>query len=372
MNYLRYRSFFSALIIITTITHQVNAERIVTTMWGKVVVTDPLIEELLDHEIMTRLEHIDQSGPHVYFGITPKFDRLTHSIGVWALVNRVGGSQKQCAAALAHDASHTVFSHLGDVLFKKDTTKGIYEESGHSYQDEIHLYFLKQHNVDLITEKYGIPLDDLNPDLEEYKALEQPLPDMCADRIQYNVHTGVVFNLISTDDAYDIIYNLSFNGEKWYFTDAAIAKKFANLSVHFTQYLWGAPYNGAFYHYFAQALKRSIELKLVSYEDIHFSTDRKVFDILKESKDPSILHAFELCNNIYQSFMVVPYGQGDLNIKPKCRAINPLVLTEVIDQETGEAVSSLKRLSEIDENFAQTFTAVHTWCKTGYGLLLAE
>lgn len=353
-----YRLFFMSLALCT----QLNAERIIDTVWGKEVITDPLIEELLDNEVMTRLESIDQSGPHLYFGITPKFDRLSHSKGVWALVQRAGRTQKECAAALMHDASHTVFSHLGDVIFKKDTTKGVYEEKAHSYQDEIHLYFLKQHGIDAITEKYNIPLEDLNPDLEDYKALEQPLPDMCADRIQYNIHTGVVFNMISTDDACDIVYNLCFDGTHWYFTDPVIAKKFAHLSVHFTKYLWGAPYNGAFYHYFARALRRALELNIITHEDIHFSTDRKVFDILKESNDAAIMHAFELCNNIYQSFMTVPYGQGDLNIKPKCRAINPLVL---VDNE-------FKRLSELDQDFAKEFNAVYQWCKDGYGLLLYE
>ncbi len=350
------------LLFSITINASLKSQTIINTIWGQEIINDPLIETLIKHPLMQRLQHIDQSGPHLYFGILPKFNRYEHSVGVLALLVRAQRSQKECVAGLLHDSSHTVFSHLADVLFKKNNTSTHYHESTHSYQDDIHLEYLQKHTIDDVVNHYGISLEDLNPDKEEYKALEQPLPTMCADRIQYNIHTGVVLNLISTDQARDIINDLIFDGTQWYFTNPQYAKTFALLSVHFTQYLWGAPYNAAFYHYFAQVLRHAVTLNLISYDDIHYSTDKTVFNILEQSKDPFIEAIFTKCNNIYQNFTTVTYGQGDINIKPKYRGINPLVMID----------NQLFKLSEIDIDFNNRFNEVQEWCKKGYGIVLTN
>ena len=164
------------------------------TIWGSAVVENPLTRALLKSPAMERIKHIDQSGPLVYFGLAPEYRRYDHCVGVWDLVRRFGGSDQEQAAALLHDASHTVFSHVADHLFHG-------REKEHSYQDEIHLWFLEKMGIEKILKEHGIDdISILNPDNPDYRRLEQPSPGLCADRIEYLLHTGILFEKLTKEE----------------------------------------------------------------------------------------------------------------------------------------------------------------------------
>ncbi len=130
----------------------------------------------------------------------PSFSRYEHSIGVLALLRKARVPLEEQVAGLFHDVSHTAFSHIADHLFlPKD------ENHVHSYQDTIHLEFLKKMKVDQAVGRYNISIGQMNPDLTQYKAVERPLPDICADRLQYIVHTGVILKKITQEQAKSII-----------------------------------------------------------------------------------------------------------------------------------------------------------------------
>lgn len=112
-------------------------------------------------------------------------------------------------AGLLHDTSHTVFSHLGDHLF-------YHQEKEKSYQDTIHLWFLRSMEIDEIISRHNIAIKYLDPDDPKYTALERPLPDLCADRIQYNIHTAVILNKISKLEAKEIVDDLKFHNGVWF------------------------------------------------------------------------------------------------------------------------------------------------------------
>lgn len=325
----------------------------VFTIWGQEEMDNPLIEEVLASPAMIRLKKIDQSGPPFYFGLTPSFSRYDHCVGVWALLKRVNASEEEQVAGLLHDASHTAFSHLADVLFGHDPV-------AHkcSYQDSIHEWFLEKMHIPMITQKYGISLAQLNPDRKEYTALERPLPHLCADRIHYNIHTGVLFKKITPEEALQIVNDLCFQNDQWFFKTPQLATKFASLSLHFTQTFWGSEYNHIFYQFFSEIIRQAFADKLFSKEDFHFGTDKEILEKIKQSSNPTIKMLLKKCENIYDNFVVVPYGQGIYNHKPKFSGVNPLILTE----------SGLKSLREVDAVFNQEFERVQNWCKNGYGI----
>ena len=78
--------------------------------------------------------------------------------------------------------------------------------------------------------------------------------------------------MIDKKDVREILNDLKFKGGKWFFKDAIIARKFANLSLYFTQNFWGAKWNTMMNIHFANALKRAIKIKLISKDEL-FSTD---------------------------------------------------------------------------------------------------
>ncbi len=336
----------------------VHAKQSVFTMWGYEEMNHPLLEEIFTSPTMVRLDGIDQSGPTAYFGVAPAFSRRDHCNGVWALLKRANVSLEEQLAGLLHDASHTAFSHLADVLFKHD------EVANHGcYQDSIHEWFLDSMKIPAITKKFGISLKMLNPDNASYTALERPLPHLCADRIQYNIHTGVVFHRITQQDACDIVNDLHFEEGRWFFGTPEIAKKFAQLSVTFSRHVWGSEYNHAFYQIFAQILQKAFNEKLITKDEMHFGTDKAILKKLQKSTNPIITELLKQCENIYAHFTVVEYGKGEFNFKPKFRGINPLVRIKK---------NKFKMLTELDADFKKEFEATKKWCETGYGITCAK
>ncbi len=335
-------------------------KQLIQTVWGTEEMEHPLLEELLTSHVMQRLKKIDQSGPTRYFknngkDLVPSFLRYDHSIGVWALTKKAGASIPEQAAALAHDASHTAFSHLADILFNHNEI----DKNG-SYQDSIHLWFLEKMEITPIISRYGLTLEQLEPDLSEYTALEQPSPSLCADRIQYIIHTGVIFNLITEADARTIVESLIFENKTWIFTDKNPAKQFALLSLYFTKHLWGAPYNHAFYQCFSIALREAFKNNLFTKEDFLFGTDQDILDLLLKSNSPTIIEILAKCSDIYSHFTIVPYGDGTYNFKPKCRGVDPLVKNDD---------GTIQKLTEIDSDYKKEFESTKKWCQEGYGLV---
>ena len=306
---------------------------------------------IINSDVMQRLKYIDQSGPARYLGPgLPAFSRYEHSIGVFALLKKVGASKKELVAGLLHDASHTVFSHVGDYIWAKN----INDYSEESFQDKIHLSYLHQAKVESILKIMGMNLGDVDIKKNKYPALEQDLPDMCADRIQYNLHTGLIMGLINKQDVNDIVNDLEFKDGKWFFKDPILARKFANLSLYFTQNFWGAKWNTSMNIHFANALKRALKLNIISTKDL-FSNDRIVMNKLIKNQDYLIQLNLQQCKQPVDKIVGKKYTTEKYH--PKFRGIDPLV-----KKKSGELV----RLTEIDHMFKNSYVTVEKWCKDGF------
>ena len=153
-----------------------SQSKTVQTPYGNVVVTEPVLIELLECSAMERIKKVHQYGSRSLIdGYGKSYTRYNHCIGVWALLRRYGASLEEQVAGLLHDASHTVFSHVGDYLIKQADCKK-------SYQDDIHAEYLAKQGIGKILSKHGMKLEDIVPNSEVHCALDQDLPDLCADR----------------------------------------------------------------------------------------------------------------------------------------------------------------------------------------------
>lgn len=354
-------SIASALLYVSEYKKEVDSVK-VETVWGAEVVTDPCAIELINTPMMQRLQYIDQSGPQSYFGIVdgqptivPHFSRFEHSLGVYLLLVKAGASHDEQMAGLMHDASHTVFSHLGDILFGNgDGVK--------SYQDGIHIDYLRSHTEVMdILKKYNIHVEDMDPDKEEYTALERPSPDLCADRIQYIIHTGVLLNCITKKQAREIVQDLEFKNDIWFFKNKETAALFAHISLYCLQELWGSEENQFFYLLFKHILLRAIAIGLVTADDLHYSIDQQILDRLQASDDSYIQRLLTYTKDWYKHYTAVKYDESDIHYKIKFRGVNPLVLTD----------NGLERLTAIDPEYAQEYEKQRQWCHEGYGLKLS-
>lgn len=321
---------------------------------------DDYIRDFINAPIMQRIKYVDLSGPikFMHVGI-PGISRFDHCIGVWALLKKVGASKQEQIAGLLHDTSHTVFSHVADFLFSEDSSAKEYKNS--SYQDTTHMQFLSKMNIYPILEKHGLTLEDVDIDQKEYLALEQPLPDICADRIDYNIRTGVAFKIISKDEAHKIINDLQYVNKKWFFINIENAAILGKLSINFTKNFWGKKEEHSIMIHFAKALKRALKISLIYYDDL-YSTDDIVFNRLADSKDSIIQLMLKQCREPVRKFSEYKYKK--IKVYPKFRGIDPLV----------KSLHSRKmlRLTELDQEFKKEFKFVNSWCQKGYEIDILE
>ncbi|WP_316821852.1 HD domain-containing protein [Pedobacter gandavensis] len=164
----------------------------------------PLVfEDLLASPALKRLGGVHQSG--AIFLVNPELNhtRLEHSTGVMLLIRKLGGSELEQIAGLLHDLSHTAFSHVGDYVFKNK------EEN---YHEEMFAEVLMNSDIPDILKKHGYHLDQILDG--KFPLLEQPLPDLCADRLDYTLRDSIHAGLINRPAAKLFLEHIKVQDER--------------------------------------------------------------------------------------------------------------------------------------------------------------
>jgi len=311
------------------------------TIYGNFEINDPVIIELLSHPMMLRLKNIRQYGVNYYVIKPEKYHRYEHSVGVYLLLKKYGASLKEQVAGLLHDVSHTVFSHVGEWVF--DHKDGL-----SSYQDDHHDSFLKATGFAEILEKHGFTLESINHKHNNFSLLEQDLPDLCLDRIEYNLQGGLRENLITKDNFDAILNSLKFKDDKWYFTDIENAKKFALISLYHTEKIWGSPLGLLTYKLTGQALKIALNKKYLSLDDIKFGEDDIVWQKLITIEDVQIKYLVNKLINHQNFYLPSSAEEADFFLHSKFRGVNPWVKIN----------NKFQRLTEVDADYAEKYFAL--------------
>lgn len=345
MRFLKNIFLFSAFFILFNL--DLCAKYEIETIFGKICIDEPIVEKIIKSSAMQRLKYIDQSGTLYYLGYMPKYSRYDHSLGVYALLKKYNVDSKEQIAGLLHDVSHTVFSHVADILFK-DFSQDV------SYQDDIHEWFLEKMNMQPLLNEVGLSIQEISLTKNNFLALDQELPALCADRIEYLLHTGLILGKITKEDINFIIKNLKYEKNKWFFVDIEAAKKIGFLSLYLTEELYGAPWNYVLYFWSAEFLKRALTLKLITLDDIHFGYDEQVLKKVIECEDKIIQCLFNKIKNPSKHYKVIK-ERYDVLAKPKFRGVNPLIYVN----------EKWILLSHIDKQFKKKFDNVKRKIQSG-------
>lgn len=175
---------------------------VIDKIYGNIKVS-PLKEELLKTDVLQRLNFIHQSGAIFLINPQAHHKRLEHSIGVMYLIQLLGGSELEQVAGLLHDLSHTAFSHVGDYVMEDDTE---------SYHERLFETVLTQSDIPQILKKHGYQVEDLLD--TKFDILEQPLPYLCADRIDYTLRDAHQYGMIKRQEAIHFIKHLQVRDNK--------------------------------------------------------------------------------------------------------------------------------------------------------------
>ena len=153
-----------------------------------------VIADLFETEAIKRLAGVHQSG--AIFLVNPDIchSRLEHTTGVMMLIKMLGGSTLEQIAGLLHDVSHTAFSHVGDYVFNHENE---------DYHETIFKQVILSSDIPAVLLKHGYHIDQIFDG--EFNILEQELPSLCADRLDYTLRDAIYGGIISRQRAKEFL-----------------------------------------------------------------------------------------------------------------------------------------------------------------------
>ncbi len=320
-----------------------GALALVHPLYGIDTITEPVLIDLIQSKEVQRLKKINQYGASEFLS-SVHYTRYDHSIGVFMLLRRYQASIYEQIAGLLHDVSHTIFSHTGDWLFQatKDNTE-FNPGNSDSFQDDMHFWYLSNSSIKPILNSYEIPLEKIMHKNGDFLMFEQSLPDLCMDRIEYNIYGGYIENYLSKADVEFILENLFFDGARWYLTSITAAKKLAQVSMDLSEHSYTSIQSNVISYLIVDLLKRAQVKNIINLDDILFSTDELVWYQLEHSVDPEIQEAVKRVYN-HDLYHVSDRSCFDVEFSSKARVVDPYIKLSV----------GLVRLSELDPEFAQS------------------
>lgn len=328
-----------------------NAAITIATLFGNVEITEPVLCQLIESPAMQRLKHIHQYGITYYLGfICYPYSRFDHSLGVLYIVRHFGGSLKEQIAALLHDVSHTVFSHVGDYVFK--------HSKHNSYQDDIHAWFINQTTIPEILARHNLTVEDILHKHNGFTILEQDLPALCADRIEYILHGAFLEHKLTHHDIHNIVHSLHFQDGNWFFDNPTNARKLADAALYLNEYVFCSPENFISYALCAQILLTALEQQILTLHDIHFGYDQEIWEILNKSNNTAIKRCINSMLHQKTLYDLAPNPREcSFHAPSKCRAVNPLIKIE----------NHLYKLTEYNTDYKNTYdhfkhTFSHGFC----------
>lgn len=238
-----------------------------------------IMQDLIATQAMQRLQGVHQAGAAYLIHENWTVTRLEHSIGVMLLIRRFGGSLEEQIAGLLHDISHTSFSHVIDYLVG---------DKAESYHDQIFLDMIQNSEVAniLTAANYNLSLEDLG----EYPLLEQPAPNLCADRIDYFLRDMRTYGYISEREVTDFFDDLSVVDGQFVLQSEAIAMWYIHKYEEYVAGVLLDPQNIYSAWKMTMILRYALESGYITLKFLEISTDKVVMEKLRGIPDIRVIH----------------------------------------------------------------------------------
>ncbi|MEH7609272.1 HD domain-containing protein, partial [Priestia megaterium] len=289
---------------------------------------EPFLAELIHTEPLQRLKKIHQGGAS--YLVNPKWNvtRFEHSVGVMLLIKKLGGSIEEQIAGLLHDISHTAFSHVIDFVL---------DNPEQDFHDQIFEKVIQSSEIPSVLQKHGFNLLSILP-IEKWSLLEQPLPSLCADRIDYTLRDLSTYNIISLDDACKFVDELRVVNGKICLKTLEAAEWF--VKAYYTEVIdfFLHPSNVYGYAILTDILKIAIAKQIIHFDDLLLD-DEIVWKKLIDSKDHEVLQKMK---DISKK-VINDEKDYDIHQKKKVRIIDPFVLVGNVRMKKATDLSTKVR-----------------------------
>jgi HD superfamily phosphohydrolase len=300
-------------------------------IYGPVMISEPVLVALLKTTAVQRLGGVLQHGITGLIGVSGTTTRLAHSVGVMALVRRLGGSLAEQVAALLHDVSHTAMSHVIDYVYQQPDEQ--------SYHEEMKGWYLEQSDIPPVLARHGWAWQDFLPD-EPYPLLEQPAPALCADRVDYFLRDGVEMGLLTPAQVGLILDHLLVVQNRIVVDQLEVARLMAYTYIAADEASWASFREVALYELTARAIQTGLELGVITEADF-WGVDQALWDKLNAAPDAALQKWLPWIS--VNSQFEWDEARPTFWVSSKIRTIDPDILIG----------RTLRPLSELDPAFAQ-------------------
>lgn len=307
--------------------------QISSPIFGAIEINEPVLVDLINSKPLQRLKGIHSGGPcqFIHKNLTGE-TRFVHCVGTMLILRHFNASLLEQIAGLLHDVSHTAFSHCIDYVFS----------DGHSqnFQDTVLAEFILNTEIPGILRRHNIAVNAVL-DPRQFPLLEQEIPDLCADRLDYSLRHLLMPPHLAPLRPPDVLQHVMVHQGKLIMNSPVVAWKYARAFLQWYQKELADIRCIAAFQILADAIKRALGKGILTKADL-FGDDVYVMGKLKKSGDPHILQLISVLTPEFNC--VIDKVHPDLTSGAKNRYIDPLV-------RVGSG--ALKRVSEIYPDFAK-------------------
>ncbi len=287
--------------------------KVTDKIYGEYII-DGLLKELIFSSPVQRLKGIYQGGASYLVNEKWNVTRYEHSIGVMLLIKQLGGSLEEQIAGLLHDISHTAFSHVIDFVF---------ENKEEDYHEKIYHQIITNSEIPSTLKKYGYDYKNILLDNSKWQLLEQPAPELCADRVDYTLRDMYQYGNITLEEVHHFLDYLVIIDGKMYLQQIEAAEWFVKTYYKEVIDFFMNPLNIYGYDFLAKTLKVALDKHIINLNTL-LGTDEEVMNLLHVSDDEDVK---KLLSHIHRHVQVKEdIFEYDLHRKNKVRLIDPSVL----------------------------------------------
>ncbi len=246
-------------------------------VYGRTSITDPGVLAIIRTPTYQRLRGVKQAGPSALAFPFKDVTRYEHSLGVYVLLRRLGAPLVEQVAGLLHDVSHTAFSHAVDFIFASEEQ---------DYHERVKHLMLERPDLVRALEALGFTsgmfLDD-----SIYPLLEQPLPGLCADRLDYFLRDGLACGVVTPDFVARMLSSLIVADGRIALDSPGVAREAADRFAVMNREWWASKTEAYIYNEFADALREGLRVGVIDSNDL-MTDDASVLAKLDTARNPSI------------------------------------------------------------------------------------
>ncbi|WP_077622345.1 HD domain-containing protein [Sediminibacillus massiliensis] len=301
---------------------------------------EKVLEDLIVSTPVQRLKGVHQGGASYLVNKQWNVTRYEHSIGVMLLIRKLGGRLEEQIAGLLHDISHTAFSHVIDFVFDNEKE---------DYHETIYHSIVENSEIPAILEKYDYTYKEILADDAKWTLLEQPAPELCADRVDYTLRDLLEYGQITREEAQAFLDRLVVREGKMYPDSIETAEWFAETYYKEVIDFFMDPLNVYANDTLAGVLRLSLEKGVVKQGDF-LGEDEALIRKLASTNDKEINNGLRRLN---PNVIVKEDGADyDLHRKSKVRMIDPSVL---VGNELVRASEVSERITELNKDAHEKF-----------------